>query len=103
MAALSGDPRGMALWGDYELILGCSEFEVDVQPNGEVPFVSWILESGLQEKVMIKRWNLRVINRSVFRNHHPLERGNWLGRGPHLRPGDTSIRGTAMGPETEKQ
>ena len=52
---------------------------------------------------MIKRWNLRVINRSVFRNHHPLERGNWLGRGPCLRPGDTSIRGTAMGLETEKQ
>ena len=38
VAALSGDPRGMALWGDYELILGCSGFEVDVQPNGEVPF-----------------------------------------------------------------
>lgn len=52
---------------------------------------------------MIERRNLRAINRSVFRNHLPLERGNYLGRGPHLRPGDTRVRGLAMGPEMEKQ
>lgn len=52
---------------------------------------------------MIERWNLRAINRSVFRNHLPLEKGNCLGRGPHLRPGDTRVGGLAMGPEMEKQ
>ena len=37
VAELSGDHEGMALWGDYELILRCSGFEVHVQPNGKVP------------------------------------------------------------------
>ena len=37
VAELSGDCEGMALWGDYEFILGCSGFEVHVQPNGKVP------------------------------------------------------------------
>ena len=36
--ALSGDPRGMALWGDYEFILRRAGFEVHmVQPSGKIP------------------------------------------------------------------